>query len=219
MRPGRFTAFAVVAALAVAIGVASAAGESRPSVTFRPATIGLFRRTSVTVRGLSATSVEVHLKGATDPAGLAYEWTPYRWRRLRPVGGAWRGALSAPALLGVYQLQLRVDGRRRALQSPSWLLRVFSAHTLSRPSFSTPAGVVGSVVAHLPGDDVVVAVRRLRPAAFDHRDPRLTRIFAVAYAPRGDTKPSARLGMFVTTARSGFRGPWRLLDTSVEPYG
>jgi hypothetical protein len=62
-------------------------------------------------------------------------------------------------------------------------------------------------------------VRRLRPAAFDHRDPRLQQIFAVAYAPRGDTRPGSRLGLFMTTVRDGFRGRWRLLDSSVEPYG
>jgi len=63
------------------------------------------------------------------------------------------------------------------------------------------------------------AGRRLRPAAFDHRDTRLNRIFAVAYAPRGDTRPSARLGLFITAVRTGLHGRWRLLDARVEPYG
>jgi hypothetical protein len=171
------------------------------------------------VTGLSARSVEVRLKDATDEAGLAYRWTPYRWHRLRLADGSWTAALPAPALLGVYQLQLRVDGRRRVVQSPRWLLRVFRPHTLTRASFASPETVVRQVVNRLAGNDVVVALRRLRPAAFDHRDVRLTRIFAVAYAPRGDMRAGSRLGLFVTTVRTGLRSRWRLLDTSVEPYG
>jgi hypothetical protein len=210
---------AAAAALAVMVGVGSAAAGSRPDVRFRPARIGLFHHTSVTVRGLSARSVEVRLKGATDAAGLAYEWTPYRWRRLQFSDGAWRGALPAPALLGVYELQVRLDGRRRVLQSPDWLVRVLPKNTPARPSFPTAVAVVRDFVARLPGDEVVVALRRVRPARYDRRDTRLHRIFAVAYAPRGDTQPSARLGLFVTAVRDAYHGRWRLLDTGVEPNG
>jgi hypothetical protein len=219
MKVGALTLLMVSAALAVATWTTSADAGSRPDVRFRPATIGLFRRTSVAVTGLSARSVEMRLRGATDEAGLAYEWTPYPWHRLRLVQGVWRGALPAPALLGIYELQLRVDGGRSVLQSPRWLLRVFRWHTLERPSFRTPAMVVRDFVGRLPGDEVVVALRRLRPARFDHRDARLHRIFAVAYAPRGDTQPTSRLGLFINTARDGFHGRWRLLEVDVQPYG
>jgi hypothetical protein len=61
MRVGSLTLLVVSAALAVAIGAVSAAASSQPTVTFRPATIGLFRRTSVAVTGLSARSVEMRL--------------------------------------------------------------------------------------------------------------------------------------------------------------
>jgi hypothetical protein len=219
MRPGRLTLLLASGATAVALGVTSAAADSRPSIRFRPATTGLFRPTSIAVTGLSARSVEARLKGATDAAGLAYEWTPYSWRRLRWSDGTWKGVLPAPALLGVYELQLRVDGGRRILQSPRWLLRVFTPQTLARRPFPTPVLVVRDFVDRLPGNDVVAAVRRVRPAGFDHRDTRLQRIFAVAYAPRGDTRPGSRLGLFITAVRDGFRGGWRLLDASVEPYG
>jgi hypothetical protein len=208
-----------MAALAVASGVASATADSPPSFRFRPTTINLFRRTSVVVAGLPARSVDVRLKGATDETGLAYRWTPYRWRRLRLSDGAWTGAIPAPALLGVYELQLRVDGRRRVVQSPNWLLRVFRPHAVTGVSFPRPEMVVRNFVDRLPGDEVTVALRRLQPAAFDHRDTRLNRIFAVAYAPRGDRRPSSRLGLFITTVRTGFQSRWRLLGASVEPYG
>jgi hypothetical protein len=219
MNQKRLTLLATIGALAVANGVAAAAADSPPSVRFRPTTINLFRRTSVAVTGLPARSVEMRLKGATDETGLAYRWTPYRWRRLRLANGVWTGALPAPALFGVYELQLRVDGRRKVVQSPNWLLRVFPPQTLTRPTFPRPEMVVRDFIDRLPGDQVTVALRRVQPAAFDHRDTRLNRIFAVAYAPCGNTRPSSRLGLFITTVRAGVHSLRRLLDATVEPYG
>jgi hypothetical protein len=210
---------ATIGAFAVASVVATAPADSAPTVRFRPTTINLFRRTSVAVTGLPARSVEARLKGATDETGLAYQWTPYHWRRLHLSGGAWTGSLPSPALLGVYEVQFRVGGREQVMQSPNWLLRVFPPHTLARASFRRPKMVARNFVERLPGDEVMVALRRLQPAAFDHRDTRLNRVFAVAYAPRGDTRPSSRLGMFVTTVRTGFQSRWRLLSATVEPYG
>jgi hypothetical protein len=46
----------------------------------------------------------------------------------------------------------------------------------------------------------------------------LQRLFAIAYAPEGDTRPNAPLGLFVTTVRDGYHGRWRLLEASTEPY-
>jgi hypothetical protein len=206
-------------ALAIGVGSAAAAGESTPRVVLTPGVVHLFKPTSIAVTRVSAHSVDARFGGATDPAGLAYQWTPYRWHRLRKSHGAWRGALPAPALPGIYQLQLRIDGARVVVQLPTWLLRVFLPGTLDFRSFATPLAVVRDFVGRLPGHQVLVAVRRYRRAAFDHRDVRLHRIFVIAYAPRGDTRLRARLGMFVTAVRDGFNGRWRLLDATVTPYG
>jgi len=171
----------------------------------------------VLVSGLSASAVSVRLEGADDPAGLAYQWTPYRWRRLRLVRGAWRGILSAPPLRGIYRLQFQVQRSKRFLQSPHWLLRVLPPGALKRSAFQTPRAVIRDYVSDLPGDRVLVAARRWPQAAFDHRDPRLQRIFAIAYAPRGDRRPGARRGLFITTFRNGYRGRWRLLEATIHP--
>jgi hypothetical protein len=187
-------------------------------VMLRSRVIGLFHSAGVIVSGTTARGVEVRLSGATDSAGLAYEWTPYRWRRLRLLHGAWRGVLPAPALLGIYQLQLRLDSGRRLLSSTRWLLRVFRHGTVSRPSFPTAGSAVRSYVAHLPGDQVLVALRRWPQAGFDRRDRRLHRLFVIAYAPRGDNRLSSRLGLFITTVRDGFHGRWRLLRATTQPY-
>lgn len=203
---------------AVVIGVGSAPADPPPRVAFQPGVIGLFRRASVAVTGLSAHTVEARLRGATDEAGLAYEWTPYRWRRLSLSHGAWRGALPSPALLGVYQLQLRLDGRHSIVQSRGRLLRVFRPATPPRQSFPTPIAVIRNFVERLPGHQELVARRRFAQAAFDHRDPRLHRIYAVAYAPRGDKRVNSRLGLFVTVVREGFRGRWHLLEEGIAPY-
>jgi hypothetical protein len=149
---------------------------------------------------------------------LAYEWAPYRWRRLRIHGDTLRGLLPAPALLGIYRLQLRAGHERRVVSSARWLLRVVPHGTMARPSFPTAAAAVRQFVATLRGDQVLVALRRWPQAAFDHRDPRLNRLFVIAYAPRGDNRLSSRLGLFVTTVRDGYRGRWRLLEATTQPY-
>jgi hypothetical protein len=171
----------------------------------------------VAVTGVAAGSLVVRLRGATDMHGAAYEWAPYRWRRLTRVRGTWRGLLPAPALRGVYQLQLRVQGRRRLLQSPHWLLRVLPPGTLEQRAFATPRAAIRDFVAHLRGHQVLTKLRSWPQPAYDHRDPRLNRLFVVAYAPRGTTDPSARLGLFISTFRDGFDGEWRVLQAATEP--
>ena len=204
-RPGRSTRHGAVESSVVRVRV-------------RPRAIDLFHDASIAVDGLTGARVEVRLVGAIDRDGLAYEWTPYPWRRLRPLEGTWRGALPAPPLFGIYELQLRLDHGHKVFSSPRWLLRVFPRGVLSRPSFPTAGGAIGNFVAHLRGNLMLVALKRWPLAAFDHRDPRLNRLFAIAYAPRAHDRPSSRLGLFVTAVRDGFHGRWRLLETSTTPY-
>jgi hypothetical protein len=180
--------------------------------------IDLFHATSVQVSGMTTHEAAVRLIGGTDERGLAYRWTPYPWQELRSADGGWRGLLPAPALPGIYQIQLRLDHGRELLTSSHWLLRVFPHGTMSRRPSPTAAGAVGDFVARLPGNQALVALRRWPQAEFDHRDPRLHRIFVIAYAPRGDDRPGSRLGLFVTTVRNGFHGRWRVLQATTEPY-
>jgi hypothetical protein len=222
MRARLLPAVAFVAAALALTGVAgvahtAVAGTGPVRVALGSRSIDLYQYASVRVTGLTARSVEVRLVGAIDRRGLAYEWTPYRWRALRMSHGAWRGRLPAPPLLGIYRLQLRVGGGR-ILSSARWLLGVFPPGTMARRSSSTAAGAVRGFVAHLRGDNVLVASRRWPLARFDHRDPRLNRVFVVAYAPRGDDRPGSRSGMFVTTVRDGYHGRWRVLEAASQPY-
>jgi hypothetical protein len=121
-------------------------------------------------------------------------------------------------LAGIYQLEVRVDHGRK-LSSRRWLLRVFPRGTMARRSFPTAVAAVRDYVASLPGHQRLLALRRWSPAAYDHRDPHLHRLFVIAYAPRGDSRSSSRLGSFVTTVRNGFRGRWRVLGISTQPSG
>jgi hypothetical protein len=176
-----------------------------------------FHSNSITVSGLTAHSIDVRLLGATDMSGRAYQWAPYRWRPLQLRQGVWRGVLPAPVLLGIYQLQLRLDHGHTLVSSTHWLERIFPHGTEARGSFATPAAVVRDYVANLPGDKVLVATRRWPLPAYDHRDPRLNRLFVIAYAPRGNKQPDARVGKFITTVRDGFQGRWRLLEATTGP--
>jgi hypothetical protein len=180
--------------------------------------IDLFHSSSVSVSGITAHGVEVRLLGAIDRSGLAYQSTAYRWRPLELRGGTWRAVLPAPPLSGMYQLQLGVDRGHTLLTSRRWLLRVFPPGTTTRRSFPSAVAAVREFVAHLPRHQVLRAVRRWPQASFDHRSPRLHRLFVIAYAPRGDKRRSSRLGLFVTTVRDGYHGRWRLLEATTEPY-
>lgn len=171
----------------------------------------------VSVSGITAASMVVRLSGATDMRGVAYHWAPYRWRRLHLLRGTWHGVLPAPALRGIYQLQFRVPSRKRLLQSAMWLLRVLPRGTLRHPAFATPRAAVRNFVSHLRGHQVLVAIRRFPPPVYDHRDPRLHRIFVIAYAPRGDPRPASRRGLFIEIFRNGFNGHWRLLQACTGP--
>jgi hypothetical protein len=194
-----------------------AGGVPPVRVSLRPSVIDLYHSTSVRVSGAGIENAQVRLLGAIDRTGPAYKWTPYRWHRLRPRAGTLRAKLPAPALFGIYRLELRSESGRRFLSSTRRLLRVFPSGMTHR-SYPTPVGAVRAFVADLPGDHVPVALRRWPRARFDHRDPRLHRIFVIAYAPRGDDRPGSRLGAFVTTVRDGYRGRWRLLNATTEPY-
>jgi hypothetical protein len=221
------TAFTVCAAVPASVanaghGAARDLAQHGPSpvrVALGSRVVDLYHSASVRVSGTAAGSVEVRLVGAIDRRGRAYEWTPYPWRALRVHQGSWRGLLPAPPLFGIYRLSLRLDHGRSFLSSARWLMRVFPRGTLKRPSFPTAMGAVRHYVAHLPGHEVLVASRRWPLAKFDHRDPRLNRLFVIAYAPRGDTRPGSRLGSFVSIARDGLNGRWRILIATIQPYG
>ncbi len=218
MRAKLLPAAAFLLAAAAVTGVATA-GSGPVRVVLGAPAIDLYHSASVRVSGITARSAQVRAAGAIDRAGLAYEWKPYRWQALRARGGTWHGLLPAPPLFGIYRLQLRFDRGRKVLSSPRWLLRVFPHGTMARRPFPTAAAAVHSYVAHLPGHQALVALRPWPLASFDHRDALLNRQFVIAYAPRGDSRPSSRLGRFISTVRNGYHGRWRVLEATTQPYG
>jgi hypothetical protein len=180
-------------------------------VAVQPAVVRLHQQATVAVSGVHAGSIQVRLSGAAYADG-----TPLPWRSLRLVGGAWRGSLPAPALPGVYAVLLRTGAGAQTLGQRHGFLRVFARGTRARPSFDEPADVVRWWVRAIPHGTLVAFKAWPRPA-FDRRDPRLHRLFVVAYSPPGHPLVGDRLGMFVTAFRNGYHGRWRLLEATVEP--
>lgn len=198
-----------VAALACAAGTAAAGA---PVVVADPGIVRLGGSASVTVHGLAGRRLEVRLAGATTPAGA-----PIGWRPLRRGDRVWRGSLPTPALRGIYPIEVRAGAGRPVARSTSWMLRVFAAGTLSRPSFPTPEGVARWWVRTATGHARLVALRRWPRPGFDLRDARLHQLLVVAYSPPGHPGVDDRLGMFVTAVRDGFHGRWRLLEATLKP--
>jgi hypothetical protein len=202
-------AFTQASAPAAGRSVDTAANTS-PRVVVQPAVVNLSQRSTIAVSGLNGPSLEVRLVGATYGDG-----TPLPWRSLGLVGGVWHGNLPAPALHGLYPIELRTAAGAPLIR-PQLFLRVFEPGTRARPSFDHPADVARWWVRTVPRATLVALKAWPRPG-FDRRDLRLHRLFVVAYSPPGHPRVSDRLGMFITAVRDGYDGGWRLLEATVEP--
>jgi hypothetical protein len=212
--------FATCAALVAAAALlattgcgAAGGGRSGPvRLDLEPSIAMLKERVDISVQGMSGSAVEARLAGATDANGNVLPWTP-----LTRSGSSWQGTLPAPALLGVYLVQLRAGDDARVVGSHHWMLRVFLPGTLSRRSFATPEQVARYWVTRLPGHPKLVAMKRWPRPDFDHRDRRLHQLLVIAWLPHGHHARRDRLGIFVTAVRDGFSGRWRLLEATALP--
>jgi hypothetical protein len=177
----------------------------------RPKVVALGAPVTVRVDGWDGSRLEVALAGATNRNGRLLGW-----RAARRVGPTWLAVLPRPALRGIYPLLLRERRGKPVVRSAGWLLRVFRPHAGREPTFPTPTEVVRWWVGARPRG-IVAALRRWRRPGFDKRDPRLHRLYVVAYNPPGRRGVGNRLGMFVTAVRDGYTGRWRLLEATVQP--
>ena len=167
---------------------------------------------TIEVTGLSGTSPQVELVGATVNLGHALAWTP-----LRRVGPAWQASLPAPEFRGVYRIRLRTARGARAVTSEGWLLRVFARGTLGRPLLKTPEAVARSWVRGLSDTAALVGLRRWPLPAFDHRDPQLHQLLVIAYTLERHRGVPDPVGVFVTAVRESNRDRWRFLEATVSP--
>jgi hypothetical protein len=205
-----------VAPIVVAVslgGPGGATAERLPVVTIDPAVVTLGDTSTVTVSGAEPQLMEVHLAGATSSRGKPLGWTPLVW-----FGRTFQGLLPHPAIRGIYPLEIRTGSHAPALRSPNWMLRVLAPGTLRRPSFGTPRAVISWWVrAMLSRPSHLVAIRSWPLPHGDLRDPRLHKLFVIAYSPIGDSRIKDRLGIWITAFRDGYTGPWRLLEATVAP--
>jgi hypothetical protein len=153
----------------------------------------------------------VRFSGATGPHGGLREW-----QTLHRVDGAWTATVPSPALRGVYPIRLRTASGTPIGPSQLWVLRVYEPRRAKAPSFLHAIDVARWWVRAVRGGTLRAVKRWPRPS-FDRRDPRLHRLFVVAYSPRGRPAHSDRLGMFITAFRESYQGRWRLLEATVQP--
>jgi hypothetical protein len=201
----------VLLALVILFALAGPAGGRRaPTVVLHPGVVRLGQHAAIAVSPIDAPSVDVRLSGATDIAGR-----PLPWISLHRSGSGWVGNLPAPALRGVYPVELRIGHGAEPFRSGS-ALRIFPRGARVRPSFATPTGAVRWWVRAVAGAQLVAVKAWPRPA-FDRRDVRLHRLFVVAYSPAGKPAGRDRLGMFVEVFRDGDGARWRFLEATVVP--
>ena len=181
-----------------------------PQVTLHPGVVLLRHSASVTVTGIAAPTLEVHLRGGSTSLGKALPWT-----ELTRVGDTWRGRLPLPELRGIYPIELRVARGGEVIRSDNWFLRVFARGTLARPSFTTPEDVARYWVSTVGAR--IQALKLWPRPAFDLRDTRLHQLMVVAYSLPSKPNVKDRLGIFVTAVRDGYHGRWRLLEATAVP--
>lgn len=197
-----------LAALVTVLLAAPARSSSTVRVTLAPAVTQLGRPATIAVAARRGVVLFARLGGASTRDGA-----PARWTRLRFVDGSWRGTLPAPPLRGIYPVQLR-DARGGSIHpSRVRFLRVYAGTDTSEPSFADAREVVRWWASSRDAD--LIAYRPWPLSALDRRDPRLHRLFVIAY--RRPSEPT--FGTFVTAVRDGYAGRWRLLETTVEPPG
>jgi hypothetical protein len=182
-----------------------------PRVSLQPAVVVLGGRATVLVVGWNESHLEVSLAGATDRVGRLLGWRVARRR-----GEAWVVELPRPALRGIYPVLLRDRANGTVVRSTSWLLRIFRRAAAHEPTFTTPQAAVRWWV-QTSRHATLAAMKRWQRSALDKRDPRLHRLFVVAFNLPGRPGVSNRLGQFVTAVRDGYGGRWRLLEANVQP--
>jgi hypothetical protein len=206
----------VLAAASVLVGAARADGGSppltvSPHVSLQPAVVVLGGHATVLVSGWRASQLQVSLAGGTDGAGRLLGW-----RVGHREGQAWIVDLPRPALRGIYPVLLRERAGAPVTRSTHWLLRIFRLKATGEPSFTTPEEAVRWWVRTSP-HATLAALKRWPRSALDKRDPKLHRLFVVAFNVRGKPGIANRLGRFVTAVRDGYGGPWRLLEAKIQP--
>src|SRR5204863_4792041 len=87
----------MIGAMFAALALGTPGGSARPDVSLQPAVIGLKHTTSVFVTGITTSSLQLRLAGASTPSGR-----PAGWTSLRRIGIAWQGTIRAPARRGIY---------------------------------------------------------------------------------------------------------------------
>jgi hypothetical protein len=206
---------AAVAAALVGAGTAGAAappvGPFTPQVSLQPAIVVLGEHATVVIAGWRESRLQVALSGATDRAGRLLGW-----RAASRQGQLWIVALPRPALRGIYPVLLRERAGAPVTRSTRWLFRIFRRTARSEPTFTTPQAVVRWWV-RTDRHATVAALKQWPRSSLDKRDPKLHRLFVVAFNLRGRPGVANRLGRFVTAVRDGYDGPWRLLEANVQP--
>jgi hypothetical protein len=169
-----------------------------------PAVSRLGTPAAIAVTGTRTSSVEARLAGAAGRLGRTAAWTP-----LHLVDGSLQGRLPPPLLHGIYRVQLHVG--TGTISARRWLFRVYSPRVRREPGFERPTNVLRWWVEGRHA--TLTALRRWPLSPDDHRDPRLHRLFVIAYRRPGGSE----LGIFITAVRDGYNGRWKLLEATVQP--
>jgi hypothetical protein len=168
----------------------------------------------VRINGLKAASALVVLDGGIARQGRWFQWMP-----LRSSGTAsWWTVLRAPGLMGMYRVLVRVGG---VIKDTHAVVQIVPPGFASEPGFDTPEQVAQWWAWSASPGIVLTGVQTWKTGFFTHRNPMLNRLLGVHFKLLADW-PAKHLKrgdhlLYLSVARAGVGGPWRLLETVSAP--
>lgn len=137
------------------------------------------------------------------------------------AAGTWDARFLAPSEAGVYPVSLIVtrNGSEQAITKPEWVLRVYPADFLNRPSFPTPERAIEAAIADSYPGAKIDTIERRPLLEEDRRNEAFNRLYLVTFTlPHGTpVRRPGRNSEFFYVLKDGPSGDWRVLMSGSGP--
>ena len=137
------------------------------------------------------------------------------------AAGTWDARFIAPSEAGVYPVSLVVtrNGSERTITKPEWILRVYPADFLNRPSFPTPERAIEASIADSYPGATIDAIERRPLLEEDTRNEEFNRLYLATFTlPHGTpVLAPGRNSEFYYVIKDGPDGEWRVLMSGSGP--
>ena len=174
----------------------------------------------------NAEDVRIHIPGASTargplPGSEFWSRNQDQLDLARVSTGMWEARCTAPSEAGVYPVSLIVtrNGSEQTITKPEWVLRVYPADFLNRPSFPTPERAIEAAIADSYPGAKIDTIERRPLLEEDRRNEAYNRLYLVTFTlPHGTpVRRPGRNSEFFYVLKDGPSGDWRVLISGSGP--